>query len=396
MDNFFLNILIQIIASIISLLIVTLIKHLLRKYSDEKVTPELNKLRERPGNILAAPIYTLQNFLVLYLLFTIMLVLIVSLSPNVLHTIFNYLNINRTAFIHQNSIFVIVVSFLLLLHKAADSRRLCQKSISFRAISTELSKFDFENSLATEEGVKQLDILQKKTLTSISKCCHDYQSKIFRILARCIIYIRWRIDNIYTAVWIKLPNYNKKIFEVVDVNIIPQAVTKYFNLIDKIKLPFFDESAMQEWENIHQELLNQKSANKKNIKIDSEIYAHLEKKSKITSMTGEIYSQNGYFLRDKIKWEDWQEKPYLKFMDREDWKKCKIRSAAGVPIIYNNKKLGVLMITSNIPRGVGIFDLQILNQFSHLIARIIYHSCQKKILLPSKFHLLLDNAEDVI
>jgi len=250
--------------------------------------------------------------------------------------------------------------------------------------------------LSNRENKKQLEQLVEKIMGNILKCSLDSQSKIFLNIVKLILYIKslfGKKEDIIWAVWLKLPYMSKKEFEVIKVSTNPPYATDYLNLLNEMKLPFHKEQEIKSWEKKEKELkeeLNIDPSYRNKIKYEN----HLEKEKTLTSMTGKIYSKNECIHDPNVKWNEEKEKPY-KDLIKDNWDNAKIRSVAGIPLVYNKKKLGVLMITSNIAYLVKMFELQTLSLFCFSLAKIIYYGAPTGFFGVDFVHLV-EEAEDAL
>lgn len=335
-----------------------------------------------------------QDILLFILLIQGVFVISYILFPTILFGLCQFLHISHMYFAKGSIIFVILISWILLFNKVWLVRIKNQQSVLLRGIQWKKNtEYSFPNQEVTKEELSRYSELVDEILGTILGLALKSQSRLYNLIATAILKIRG-VNYRYTSVWIKLADVPNNRFVAKRVKFNPPIFSEYTKLIDRVHLPFYDKSRFANW------LLENNDAVRGLKKTPfAEKYTALKTKWNeryiYTSVTSKIFYDGAASTVVNVTVPKYDEPPYLSLIDHKQWKAIRIRSCAGIPIIYEKKKLGVLFIASNIPVGVTEYDLNILMSFSTTLGRLIYWGAPKG-MFGDDFVDLLQFAPDYI
>lgn len=362
------------VGSIFAYVIISLIRYFIPRRKEQSHEEELQSIRnliddEEKGTAFS----TIQVILYSILSVASLWLIIFTLSPGGIPTQIDQLPHWRI--LHFFFVAILISLFVLLQFKVSAVRRATVYQLMAIGINDCMSMQDFSRDYNMDEPDDKEEVrsLFHALLKKILLICVETQSPFYRWLVKLFLF--GSINEIETAIWIKLPNFHRpdRQFQAHDFYVIPETAHTALNRYNRVELPFHDHARFVQWENECAQYKQMVNEDPQNEILRITYKEKLIEEYSLTSETGKIYTYANPVMILNYGWSRYKELQYLPAFENnlKEFNKHRIRSAVGLPIISNGKKLGVVMITSNIPMGIRKNERSLLKQFSGTIGMFV-------------------------
>ena len=163
------------------------------------------------------------------------------------------------------------------------------------------------------------------------------------------------------------------------MNKILRPVPFFFKNVAENHHPSFYKE--DKWKKILKEWMNRSYKERKEKDAFEEF---MRKKSENINISGYIFKYPDLYSIDNVdKCIPWNEE-YLDLMEKKYKSSHKIRSFVAQPLIYQNVKVGVIILTDTIKSAFYHSDKLFFHSISYIIAKHMYYIKKSKILFPTK------------